>query len=523
MARNPLLDALSATAPHLENYQAGLERESMRITPTGQLAPTSHPISLGSALTHPLITTDFAEAQLELVTPPFPHIDTLLHHAEQLHAFVAQHLAAEQIWPASMPPHFASDADIAIATFGNSAKGRFKETYRIGLVNRYGKHMQAISGIHFNYSFGADFWTQLQAFEGSSEEPTTYRTRRYFDLLRNYLRCCWILTYLFGVSPAVDRSFLPQAPAELESHGDSTLYGPWATSLRMSRVGYVNTTRCKSHISYNGLDAYVQSMHRAITHPCKDFAKLGVMHNDAYLQLNDHILQIENEHYSLIRPKQPPRDGERPLTALRDRGIDYIEVRAVDVSPFSPIGVDAQQLHFIRLLLVACLLQPSAPLERADEDIQGTNQHKVALLGRQPGLTLNRNGQEIALTAWATEIIQQLQPIAETLDALRPTPLYGPILAQQQAKVDDPTLTPSAQVLTEILAAPSFQAWGLARSNAYAQTLRSHILPPELLAQWQGLVSTSLQAQVDLDAEPGDFAAYLADYAGLLQAPVAVL
>lgn len=522
MARNPLLDALPATATHLENYQAGLERESMRIAPTGQLASTSHPTSLGSALTHPLITTDFAEAQLELVTPPFTSIDSLLHHAEQLHAFVAQNLGPEQIWPVSMPPHFTSEAEIAIATFGNSAKGRFKETYRIGLVNRYGKRMQAISGIHFNYSFGADFWTQLQALEGSQEELTAYRTRRYFDLLRNYLRCCWILTYLFGVSPAVDRSFLPQAPAELESHGDTTLYGPWATSLRMSRVGYVNTTRCKSHISYNSLETYVQTMHRAITHTCKDFAKLGITQNEAYLQLNDHILQIENEHYSLIRPKQPPRDGERPLTALRDRGIEYIEVRAVDVSPFSPIGVDAEQLHFIRLLLIACLLTPSAPLERADEDIQGTNQHKVALLGRQPGLTLNRDGREVALSTWATEIIQHLQPIAETLDTLQPTPLYGPILAQQQAKVDNPALTPSAQVLAEILAAPSFQEWGLARSNAYAHTLRNNSLAPELLQQWQGLVSTSLQAQADLDAQPGDFEAYLEAYAGLLQAPVGV-
>src|SRR6202043_936173 len=202
--------------------------------------PTAHPRAFGSALTNEHITTDYSEALIELVTPPFTASWELLQYLLDLHQFVYRHLGDELLWATSMPCAIQRDEDIPIAQFGTSHVGRMKTIYRRGLGLRYGRMMQAISGVHFNYSFPLPFWEMYADIRESRERGTDFISASYFDLLRNYRRYGWIVLYLFGGSPVVCKSFLKGRNAGLEDSTNNTLYEPYATSLRMSDVGYRN-------------------------------------------------------------------------------------------------------------------------------------------------------------------------------------------------------------------------------------------------------------------------------------------
>src|SRR5471030_3290307 len=186
----------------------GLERESLRVRPDGRLAQTPHPRALGSALTNPHITTDYSEALTELVTPTFDDNEELLRYLGDLHQFVYAHLDEELLWATSMPCVMGGDAAVPIARFGNSYQGRIKYTYRHGLLVRYGGMMQAISGVHFNYSVPEQFWRLYAEICQSRDGGQDFISARYFDLLRNYRRYGWVVSYLFGASPALCRSFM---------------------------------------------------------------------------------------------------------------------------------------------------------------------------------------------------------------------------------------------------------------------------------------------------------------------------
>jgi len=502
-----------AQAGLLEQYQAGLEREALRVERSGSLAATPHPVALGSALTHTEITTDFAEAQLELITPPFAQIDSLLDYQTRLHAFAAQSLPNnEQIWFQSMPPALR-EAQIQIAQFGTSHQGRIKEIYRNGLAHRYGKQMQVISGIHFNYSFHMDFWQFLYAQVQTRSSLTNFISENYLGLMRNYLRQCWLLAYLFGAAPLADPLFEAREMPEVK-RDPLALYGPMATSLRMSRLGYVNSNRCTYSINYNSLTEYLAGLYKAINSECPSFLRFGTVQNGEYLQLNTHILQIENEHYALIRPKQPPLPGERPFSALRSRGIGYVEVRALDVNPFDTLGVSADQLHFVRLFLLHCLLDPNPPIGSAELELVNENQHWVAIQGRQKGMRLLRPEGSISLQDWGYTIFEALEPLAENLDKNRETPLYGPLLARERAKLDNPDLTPSAQVLSAFQASGQpFTEWMTARSLEHMAYLKGIALSPPDQSAFQQAVQDSLSKQAEIEAsDTGSFSDYLAAF-----------
>lgn len=513
-----------AQAILLEKFQAGLEREALRVNDQGRLASTPHPASLGSSLTHPGITTDFAEAQLELITPPFASIDQLLDHQMGLHAFVARRLPAEEgMWFQSMPPP-VTDAEIQIAHFGHSHSGRIKEIYRRGLAKRYGKKMQIISGIHFNYSFHPSFWDFLYSQVHTRMPFSVFISENYLGLMRNYLRHCWLLSYLFGASPLLHPSFLERDIPELQALDAHTLLSPQATSLRMSRLGYVNSNRCTYFINYNSLTEYLAGLYKAISTPCPSFQALGLIKDGEYQQLNDHILQIENEHYALIRPKQPPHPGERPLNALRSRGIAYVEIRALDINPFEPLGVSANQLDFIRLFLLWCLLEPNPPIGSAELELINENQHWVAFQGRQPGMKLLRPGGSILLQDWGKAIFSALEPLAALLDQLRAQPHYLPLLAQEAQKLTHPELTPSAQVITHLQASGfSYLDWMLALCTQHLAQLRTWPLEPAFEAALSAEVEQSLRLQAHMEAQStGSFTAALEEFLrlkseGLLQ------
>src|SRR5579871_3407525 len=301
----------------LQGGRKGVEKESLRVRPDGSLAQTPHPLALGSALTNVHITTDYSESLIELVTPAFTASWELLQYLLDLHQFVYRHLGDELLWATSMPCAIERDEDIPIAVYGKSHIGRMKHVYRRGLGLRYGRMMQAISGVHFNYSFPLPFWEAYATLRGERSCGSEFVSARCFDLLRNYRRHGWLVLYLFGVSPVVCKSFLAGRDVQLPELGMGTAYDPWATSLRMSDVGYRNRNQAGLAVSVNDLGEYVRDLQRAISTPHPPYEALGVKVNGEWRQLNANILQIENEYYSFIRPKRVARTGERPTKALK--------------------------------------------------------------------------------------------------------------------------------------------------------------------------------------------------------------
>ena len=503
----------------LQGGKKGVEKESLRVSPDGRLARTPHPRELGSALTNEHITTDFSEALIELVTPAFTHSWELLQYLTDLHQFVYRHLKDELLWATSMPCAIDSDESIPIAQYGSSNVGRMKTIYREGLGVRYGRMMQAISGVHFNYSFPARFWEAYAMLRESRDSGQQFVSSSYFDLLRNYRRYGWIVLYLFGVSPVVCRSFLRGRDFGLKELTPGTLYEPYATSLRMSDIGYRNRNQAGLSVSVNSLEEYIRDLTRAITTPHPPYEAIGVKVKTAtgehYKQLNANILQIENEYYSFIRPKRVARSGERPTKALARAGVEYVEVRALDVSAFDPVGVNQNKLRFLEAFLAMCVLRDS-PLISADEEGKLDQNHLiVARRGREPGLMLVREGREVAMHEWARELVDSMTGICEVLDQGDPLRPYGNALAVQAAKLEDVALTPSARLLNELTSSgESFFAQALRMSNLHKDYFLEMYAPnEERLAEFAAAAAESLERQRQLEAETTEpIDSYLARY-----------
>jgi glutamate--cysteine ligase len=510
-----LASLVNSGAPRiLQGGAKGVEKESLRVLPDGQLAHTPHPRALGSALTNEHITTDYSEALIELVTPAFTHSWELLQYLLDLHQFVYRHLGEELLWATSMPCAIQRDEDIPLAQYGSSHIGRMKTVYRNGLGLRYGRMMQAISGVHFNYSFPAPFWEAWAAAHASTAERTRFISDSYFDLLRNYRRHGWLVLYLFGVSPVVCKSFLRGRQFGLADLGAGTAYEPCATSLRMSDVGYRNRNQAGLAVSVNSLDEYVRDLTRAITTPYPPYEALGVCVNGEYVQLNANILQIENEYYSFIRPKRVARSGERPTKALRRAGVEYVEVRALDVSAFDPVGVNQNKLRFLEAFLALCLMKDSPPIAADEQTLLDENHVTVARRGREPGLTLWRDGRSVSMRGWARELLDSLTGICDLLDQDDPGRPYSQALATQTAKVEDVALTPSARLMAELAAGESFYDLAL-RMSAMHKAYFLDLYPPneERLREFSHEAQESLAAQQAIEsADRGTFAQYLARY-----------
>jgi glutamate--cysteine ligase len=436
--------AILAKRPEaLANLGHGIEKESLRVTPDGALSNKPHPTALGSALTHPTITTDFSESQLELIAGVHTTPDACIKQLEEVHGFVHANMDNEVLWPSSMPCLLGEANDIPIGQYGNSNVAKAKSVYRQGLANRYGSLMQTISGIHYNFSMSEGFWTTM-----GSLYPN--RTSGYFDLIRNFRRHSWLLIYLFGASPAVCKSFAKNMQHDLESLDEGSLYRPHGTSLRMGRLGYQSDAQAGLHVSYNNLPAYADSMRRALSESYPAYEDIGVKVDGEYRQLNTTLIQIENEFYGTIRPKQPINSGERPLTALLDRGVEYVEVRCMDLNPFLPVGIDVETCRFLDTFLIYCLLADSPDDSALESERMQSNQLAVVAQGRKPGLKLASAQGEIELTQWGGSLLEQCSSIAQLLDQVHGGSDYAAAIAAQELKLEQPEHTPSAMVLAQI-------------------------------------------------------------------------
>lgn len=478
----------------------GIEKESLRVSEDGKIAKTPHPRALGSALTHPAITTDYSEALIELITPPLPTAQAALEALTDIHTFVYSKLDDELLWATSMPCAVEGDAAIPIANYGSSNIGMMKHIYRCGLGYRYGRVMQTIAGVHFNFSLPEPFWPAFRDQEKYTGSLQAFVAGHYFGLIRNFQRYGWLIPYLFGASPAICKSFLRNGRHDFEEFDDYTWYAPYATSLRMSDIGYKNKNQAHLNISYNSIEDYVAGLSRAISTPEPEYEIIGITADGEYRQLNSNVLQIENEYYSFIRPKNIAESGEKPTLALKRRGVKYIEVRALDLNAFEPIGVGLSELRFVEAFLVFCLLNDS-PLTGSEEiEAVNRNQARVTRRGRDPKLRLEYGGSFRPLKDWAREIIGAMRPIARLLDGYAGGREYARVMDAQVLAVEDPDRTPSARVLAEMQTnEESFFEFAMRMSQQHRRYFLNRRLPPATLERFNALAERSLAEQAAIE------------------------
>ena len=492
----------------------GIERETLRVNADGHLNVAPHPDALGATLTHPQITTDYSESLLEFITPAEHNAESALKKLDDIHRFVYTKLDGQMLWSQSMPCVLPSEAEIPIAWYGTSHIGMLKHVYRRGLALRYGKAMQCIAGIHYNYSLSEDLWTLLQKDVGDQGSAQDFQSESYVATIRNFLRYSWLLMYLFGASPALSKDFLRGRSHNLEELSEDTLYLPYATSLRMSDLGYQNNAQDGLVPPYNTLMDYMRNLSKAVRKPYPAYETLGTQRDGEWVQINTNILQIENEFYATIRPKRVIRSGERPVEALCDRGVQYIEVRCMDIDPFEPVGISLQTTRFLDAFLLFCALNDSPLTNDAEGHANTENFARTVKQGRRPDLMLSCDGQDITLQTWGLALIERIAPVAALLDAQDGGTAFVDSLAVQKDKLLHPEHTPSARVLAEIQAhGGSFNAFATAQSAALAEAFRARPLDAAQQSVFEQSAEASLTEQAEMERkQSGSFDEFIEDY-----------
>ncbi|QXR10858.1 glutamate--cysteine ligase [Acinetobacter junii] len=504
----------------LKGMLRGIERESLRMQSNGFLSQKNHPKALGSALTHPHITTDYSEALMEFITTPQSTIAAALDELRDIHTVVHQHLEeGERLWPLSMPCMLDdNEENIQLAQYGTSNIGRFKTLYRRGLGVRYGRRMQTISGVHYNLSFPDQLFAELQQQENNQElkqlSAQDYRSHRYFGLIRNFIRLTPLVMYLLGASPSVCRCFLTGREHHLQPLVKGTLYLPEATALRMGRLGYQNSAQKELGIHYNDLHDYLDGLQKAVHTPYPEFSALGLDDESGEpIQINDHVLQIENEYYSLVRPKQVPQAGETPSQALKNRGVGYVELRAVDVNPYSSIGIDEIAAGFLESLALYCLLSDSPELFADEQEQIDRNQTEVVNRGRAADVKIELGKNTMTFQTWAQQHLATIQQCATLLDQANQTQLYQDAIVVMQQRLAHVENTLSAHVIEDTLKHGGTWSFGSVMAQQHVQYYDQHVLNQERKQYFDELAQTSLQKQAELEQDNDmSFSQYLAKY-----------
>ncbi len=511
---------LEAEPKWLGQLRRGVEKESLRVSlPDATLAQTAHPQGLGSALTHPSITTDYSEALLEFITPVSSSIEATEEALRVLHTFTAKKLDSEQLWSASMPCIVHGDAGIPIAEFGSSNVGQMKRVYRNGLSVRYGRRMQAIAGIHYNFSLPEAFWSAAHEKSEFSLSKQAFQTEGYLALIRNFFSRVWLLLYLLGASPAVCASFIqgnrnhPLKPMGDDHH---SFYLPHATSLRMGDLGYTSNAQAGMGVCYNDIEQYICTLREAILTPHAPYADFQMMRNGERTQLNSSLLQIENEYYSPIRPKRVTQTGEAPVVALARGGIEYVEIRCIDINPFVPLGIDADTMRLLDLFLLACLVDDSPLCDERGRQQNKINMERIVSRGREPGLTLlTPNDDEVSIEELALPIISRMSEIAGWFDKVPSSnDDYRRVVADAHQKVRDPSLTHSARILSE-MHSEGCSFWQLAKrySSRWNKEHLAHSIPEPAMARLEEEARLSLTRQHELESrEQPPFDQYLEQF-----------
>lgn len=493
----------------------GVEREALRSDHNDYLASTGHPLQLGDKLTHPFITTDYAEALLEFITLPYSGTQRALQSLELIQSFSQQKIGInERQWPSSMPCILPDDSQIPVADYGSSPAGKMKSLYREGLGHRYGKSMQMIAGLHYNFSFKQEFLQLLWIESGKQNDFRIFCDNFYFNLLRNFRRYNWLLIYLFGATPVCDASFMQGKKHRLSSFAERTLGLEYATSLRMGPFGYTSEAQQDIIVNYNNLDEYIRSIEEARLRPYADYEKIGIYVDGVWKQLNSNLLQIDNEFYSSIRPKHPAHSGQSALQALYEGGVEYIEVRLMDIDYTHPLGLSSVSSDFLSTFLIYCASIEAKPISCEECQNIKNNLAKVVNEGRRPNLELiDFEKGKISLKEWASRILSDMEKMIEEVSFERKKIILSSLEAQK-LKVNDPDLTPSGLLMQDILTGKDF----IQVMHKYAKQHQEYFLNRNLeesyLNQMQQKTEQSLQETLNLENETKnvDFAQYLKQY-----------
>jgi glutamate--cysteine ligase len=497
----------------LKGNLMGLEKEGLRVSSKGSISQVPHPHTLGCALTHPNITTDFSESLVELVTPALGSATKMLSFLENTQHYLYHHLPKNQnFWSTSMPCVIRGETTIPIAQYGTSNQGMMKTIYRQGLANRYGSVMQIIAGIHFNYSFSHEFWQQYQILLAPTETLRLFIDNGYMGLTRNIVRYGWIIPYLFGASPAVCKSFLKGYHAHsLVEFNDSTLYEPYATSLRMGDIGYQNLAEDEAGVkaNYNSLNHYINSLKAGMKTTCSEYEMIGLKRHGKYQQLNTNILQIENEYYASVRPKPLVEPDKKPLDTLSSSGIGYVELRSIDINPLLALGIDKAQVYFLEAFMLFCLLEPSCAISTSEQFEIDTNDQLVAHEGRNPKLMLTRRGKQISLQKWGSDIITKIEQCATLLGES-----HQASVRDIARRINNPNLTPSAITLFQM---KECNQGFFDYTNSLSKQYRSYFLSNKInqkhfdYLDHQAKISCKKQQQIET-SDLVDFDIFLTEY-----------
>jgi glutamate--cysteine ligase len=437
----------------------GIEKESQRVTSTGYLALTDHPPAFGDKTENPRITVDFSESQIEMITPTYKSVDEVYNELDIINSEVESSIGDELLWPLSMPPKLPAEDQIPIANFSDSEHGKQMEIYRKGLALRYGKKMQMISGIHYNFSFGDELIAYLYHKFGDGMDKRLFIDEIHFGLTRNFLRYKWLLIYLFGASPYCHSTYHSVINKEIGiikkcCHDCMDIIGnfnQYATSLRVSRFGYSNILKHDYNIYYNSLDEYSTKIRKMLATENKKYSSLGMYKDDTQIQLNGNILQKESEFYSSIRLKQSIKSGETQLDALEKRGVRHIEVRILDLNPFERLGLNVEQMNFLQIFMLYCLFEQSKQITDNEYEKINSNHHHVALYGRKDGLKLQKyDNNSIGLNKWGEEIFERLRDIGELIYRDTGDNKYLKSVSKEYEKLFDVSLLPSERIHREM-------------------------------------------------------------------------
>ena len=504
----------SGALEELRFINRGIEKESLRILNSGELSKKPHPKSLGSALTNPYVTTDFSESLLELITPTFNDAQSCLNFLTDLHTFVYNNIEDEILWPCSMPCPMDNQEDIPIGNYGMSNAGMMKTVYRRGLSKRYGSMMQTIAGIHYNFSFSDKFFNILLSLE-EKENEKELKNEVYLHVARNFKRYGWLYFFLYGASPAVCDSFVGEAAHELDTLPTGGLYKPNATSLRMGDLGYISKAQDELNISYNTIDDYCFDLGKALTTNYKDYQEIGEFEDNERIQLNTSLIQIENEYYSTVRPKRVCPSGKKPIDILREEGIDYLELRCVDLDPFSPIGIQRDQIDFMDTLLIYCLLNESPPIDDDEAGIIKSNHENIINNGRSLGQNILLNGRTGTAASFAEEILSDLKEISAFAGEVvfkNEQNNWEESIALQIKKLENLDETLSGKVLsTMIQNNQSFKEFGLKLANSHSRDFKTTLSHRDDLFEQAAKESLKKQEIIESEDNP-EFETFLKEY-----------
>lgn len=494
----------------LGQASAGIEKEGLRVLQDASISQTAHPQGLGSALCHPHITTDYSEAMLELITAPHIKRDALLGELADIHRFVYRQIGDELIWPGSMPCVLDGELSVPIAQYGSSNSGQMKHIYRRGLWHRYGRTMQAITGIHYNFSLPETLWQALYDKGDQASSLQDFKSAAYLAIIRNFRRHAYIFSYLFGASPAVDESFFKDRTHALQRLDKHTLYLEHATCLRMTDIGYKSAAQKSIQVCYNTLDSYIQSLKQALNIKYPEYELIGTQQAGEYMQLNCNLLQIENEFYSEIRPKRTPKKGQTPLCALAESGIEYIELRIFDLDPFLPLGINQRGIDFIDAFLLHCLLSNSPACTPAENQAIKDNLYSSASSGLNPTLQIEVMGNKASLLSHGGELLEAMRASMQSVPNAKQ---YLDAIDYYQSFLEDRSKTPAARIIDNLKAQKISYRQLMLNQAKHHQLLLARPLSPQALQQFELHAQQSLAAQQALEQENGkSFAEYLAEY-----------